>query len=282
MSAAETIYTAESRIRHPLRVVLETARGIVAARELAWRLMLRDLNAQYRQSLLGYVWAFVPSVVMAAGFTLARESNVIAVGETDLPYPAYVMLGTVLWQTFTEALLGPIQALVGARAIMAKVQLRHEALVLGKIGETVLNLGPKLVLVAAVFVWFQVPVTWTVIFAPVALLQIVILGAFFGVLVAPFGALYGDVPRALPILAGFWLFLTPVIYPMPQAGAFAALVALNPVTPLLLTARELATTGQVSHPVEFVVVSAVGSLGLFAAMLGYRLAMPFVVERMSA
>jgi lipopolysaccharide transport system permease protein len=279
---AETVYTAESTVRRPFRLIGEAARDVWGARELAWRLMLRDVSVRYRQSLLGYLWAFVPPLVMAVGFTLARQSGVITIGQTDLPYPAYVILGTLLWQTFTEALIGPVQALAASRQLMARIQLRHEALIMATAGETLLNVGIKLILVTAVFLWYGIGVTWTVALVPAALMQLVLLGTFFGVVLAPFGALYGDVPRALPILAGFWLFLTPVVYPVPPAGAFGTLVRLNPVTPVLVTTRELATTGQVSDPVAFLVVSGLSILGLALALLGYRLAMPFVVERMSA
>jgi lipopolysaccharide transport system permease protein len=282
LDLAETLYSPESRLRHPLRLVNEMLRGVWAARELGWRLMVRDFSGQYRQSLLGYLWAFVPPVVMAAGFTLARESGVIAVGQTDLPYPAYVMLSTTLWQTFTEALLGPVHGLVAARAMMAKLQFRHEGIILAKVGETLLNIGIKAVLVVILFAYYQIPVTWKVALVPLALFQLVLLGTCFGVAMAPLGALYGDVPRALPLIAGFWLFFTPVVYPVPTAGVFATLVHLNPVTPVLVTVRELATTGHVSNPVEFVVVSALSAVGLFLGLLGYRLALPFVVERMSA
>ncbi|HXH22450.1 MAG TPA: ABC transporter permease [Dehalococcoidia bacterium] len=244
--------------------------------------MLRDLSGQYRQSLLGYAWAFTPPLAMAVGFTLARESGVLSIGPTDLPYPAYVLFGTVLWQIFTEALLGPVQALIAARSIMAKLQLRHEAIILAKVGETLLNAGIKLLLVAAVLLYYQVPIAWTAALVPGAVVLLVLLGSFFGITLAPLGALYGDVPRALPLLAGFWLFFTPVVYPLPTEGAFAVLVHLNPVTPLLVSVRELATGGLVSDIRAFAIVSSGSVAGLFVSLLGYRLAMPFVVERMSA
>ena len=34
-------------------------------------LMVRDINARYRQSLLGFGWALLPPIVLAFGFTLA-------------------------------------------------------------------------------------------------------------------------------------------------------------------------------------------------------------------
>ncbi|MEJ7708827.1 MAG: hypothetical protein WKF84_02985 [Pyrinomonadaceae bacterium] len=42
----------------------------------------------------------MPSIVLAAGFTLAGNAKIINIAATNLPYPAYVMFSMTLWQTF--------------------------------------------------------------------------------------------------------------------------------------------------------------------------------------
>jgi lipopolysaccharide transport system permease protein len=121
-----------------------------------------------------------------------------------------------------------------------------------------------------------------VILTPVPLIHLVLLGTFIGILLAPLGILYQDVSKALTFITGFWLFLTPVIYPVPRTGIFGWLVNFNPVTPLLVTIRELATTGIVSNPQGFWLVSIITLIALFLTWVAFRLAMPFVVERVSS
>ena len=278
-SAEEVVYNAESRVRRPRELLAVLCRDLVASRELAWRFMVRDLRAQYRQAALGVVWAFVPPLLLAVGATLASRAQVINVGATDLPYPAYVMFSTALWQTFVEALHGPSQAVASAKAMLARIAFPREAIVLAKVGEVLVNFGAKLLLIAALFLWFGIPVSWTALLAPVAVLELVLLGTWLGVLVAPFAVLYQDVSRALMLATGFWLFLTPVVYPMPGAGAFGTVVRLNPVTPVLVTARELATTGAVSDPWGFTAVCVATLVGLLVTWVVFRLAMPFAIER---
>lgn len=278
----EVVYTPESLLRHPKRLFQQMWRDLLAARELTWRLMVRDISAQYRQSFLGVAWAFLPPIVMATGFTLAKDANVISVGATDLPYPAYVMFSTALWQTFVEALNGPVQAVTAAKPMLARVNFPREALILAKLGEVFFNFAIKLILIVALFIWFSVSVSWTAILAIVALIHLVLLGTFIGVLLAPLGVLYQDISKGLTMITGFWLFVTPVVYPVPSSGTFGFLVKLNPVTPLLVTARELATTGVVSDPYRFWVVSVITLFGLVFTWIGFRLAMPFVVERVSS
>jgi lipopolysaccharide transport system permease protein len=257
-------------------------RDLLISRELAWRLMVRDISAQYRQSFLGIFWAFVPPIVAAAGLTLASQAKVLNLGETDLPYPAYVMFSMALWQTFVESLNGPVQAVITAKPMLAKINFPREALILSQLGQVFFNFGIKLILIIGLFLWFRIPVTWAVILAPVALIHLVALGAAIGLFLAPIGALYEDVSRGLTLAVGAWLFFTPVVYPPPQTGLFAALVRLNPVTPLLVTTRELATTGVISDPQRFWLASLLAIGGLLVSWLVYRIAMPFVIERISA
>lgn len=278
----KVVYTPESTLRHPLTLFRQMWRDLLASRELAWRLMVRDISAQYRQSFLGIAWAFLPPIVMAVGFTLASNANVISIGATDLPYPAYVMFSTALWQTFVEALNGPVQAVTVAKPMLARVNFPREALILAKIGEVFFNFAIKLILIVALFIWFRIPVGWTVLLTPIPLIHLVLLGTFIGILLAPLGILYQDVSKGLTLITGFWLFLTPVVYPVPKAGTFGLLVQFNPVTPLLVTARDLATTGIISEPVGFWLVSMITLIGLLLTWITFRLAMPFVVERVSS
>jgi lipopolysaccharide transport system permease protein len=279
---AERIYTSESELRHKMRLLRAMWRDLRAARGLAWRLMVRDINARYRQSFLGFAWAFLPPIVMAIGFTLAGNARVITVARTDLPYPVYVLFSVTLWQTFVEALHGPVVAVANAKQMIARVNFPREAIVLATLGDVSFNFGIKLLLIVAAFVWYQVPITWMALLAPLALLSLILLGTFFGLLLAALGVLYQDVPQGLIVFTGLWLFLTPVVYPMPQKGVFAAIVKLNPVTSLLVTTRELATTGIVTDPYRFLIVSAVTLSGLFIAWVVFRLAMPFAIERVTS
>ncbi|AHJ28664.1 ABC transporter permease [Nodularia spumigena CS-584] len=276
------VYTSESRIRHPLQLFKEMGRDLLASRELAWRLLVRDISAQYRQSLFGVLWAFLPPIITAAGLLVARNAGAVNIGDTEIPYPAYVMFSMALWQTFVESLSGPIAAVNTAKPMLAKINFPKEAIILAKLGEVFFNFGIKLILILGLFIWFQIPVNWSILLAPVALIHLVILGTGIGLLLAPVGALYGDIAKAIPLIVSPWLLLTPVIYPTPKEGLFATIVNLNPVTPLLVTTRDLATSGLVTNPAGFWVVSGLAFGVLLIAWVWYRLAIPFVVERMSS
>lgn len=276
------VYTPESRLRHPIQLFREMGQDLLASRELAWRLLVRDISAQYRQSLFGVAWAFVPPIVTAIGLVVAKNVGAVNIAQTDIPYAAYVMFSMTLWQTFTESFNGPITALSSAKPMLAKINFPKEAIILSQLGQVFFNFGIKLFLIVGLFIWFHVPVGWTVFLAPVALIHLIIFGTFIGLFLSPISVLYGDIGRALPLILTPWLLITPVIFPVPTSGMFATIVNLNPVTPLLVTIRELAIGLPLSNSTGFWIASAIGWGGLILAWIFYRLTIPFVVERISS
>ena len=54
-----TIYTPDSLLTNPFKMVREMLRDLADSQELAWRLTVRDLSAQYRQAFLGFLWALI-------------------------------------------------------------------------------------------------------------------------------------------------------------------------------------------------------------------------------
>jgi lipopolysaccharide transport system permease protein len=277
----EVLYTPKSKIHNPARLFEEMYWDLLASRELAWRLLFRNLKAQYHQSFLGIAWALIPPALTAGGFAFANDTGLLNVGQTDIPYPAYVMLGTTLWQTFLEAFNGPQLAINASRTLLAQVKFPHESIILSQLGQILFNLIVKLIFVVVLFLMFQVPVSWTVIFAPITFISLIVLGTALGLLLVPVTNLIQDISRSLEMIMLGWFFLTPVAYPIPNKGILSIIVHLNPVTPLLVTAREVVTTGELSSFFAFAMTSLISLIGLVIGWIVFRLSVPFLVERIS-
>jgi lipopolysaccharide transport system permease protein len=274
------IYTPESALRHPGRLFGEMFRDLWASRELAWRLFVRDTSARYRQSMLGYVWAFLPPIASTVTFVLLNRSGVFSAGDPRLPYPLFVMIGMLLWQVFADAIVSPNKAVVGARAMLGKINFPREAILLAGVLEVLFNFAIRLLLLVPVYTYYRIPLPVT---APLALLGVVAilsLGFMLGVLLTPVGILYTDVGQALTIGLTFWMLFTPVVYSPPTKGVLAAISRLNPVSPLVVAARDWMAIGATAHYGPVVYIFAVTVLLLLIGWVLYRLAMPILVERM--
>ncbi len=275
-----TVYTPESALANPSQLLREMLRDLIASRELAWRLMVRDLSAQYRQTYLGFLWAIILPLANALVWIFLNRSGVLKMQDTGLPYPVYVFTGTMLWAILMDALNAPLQVVTASKSMLAKIKFPREALVLAGVYETLANALIKVILLFGVLVWMGVTSQLSWLLVPLGILSLTLAGTVIGLILTPFGLLYNDVSKAIPLLMQFAMYLTPVVFAMPKDGPSATVFQLNPLTPLILTVRDWLTGLSPEHVVYFAVVNAV-SIGLLFIFWGvFRLAMPILIERM--
>lgn len=278
----ETVYSPDSELLNLGKLLRGMGTDLLASRELAWRLLVRNISAQYRQSLLGYAWAFIPPLFTSLIWIFLSSQRILGIGETGMPYPVFVIIGTVLWQTFTEALNSPMQMVNDSRSMLTKINFPREALILTGLGQVLFNFAIRALLLVAVLLWYQIPPHSSLLLAPLGVLALIGMGTAIGLLLTPLGMLYQDVGRAVGFGTQALFFLTPIIYPVPSATWAATLIKLNPVTPLLQTTRDWLVTGHATHLYPFLWVSVISALLLVTGWLMFRIAMPHLISRMSA
>ncbi|THD77692.1 MAG: ABC transporter permease [Phenylobacterium sp.] len=274
------VYTPEPPMGRLGQFMIDMWADLLASRELAWRLTVRDFSAMYRQSYAGYVWAFLPPLFASATFLLLRSGGVISVGDTGIPYPAFIFIGTLLWQVFVDALNNPARAMQTSMDMLVKVNFPREALVLSAVEMSLIGLAMRLVILVPVLAWYRFPLNASMALFPVGALGLVLLGTVMGLFLGTIGMLYQDVQRAIGIITTFWMFLTPVIAPGVRHGAIGVIMRLNPVTPILATTRDWLTGQPPEFLGGFFIVMGLTVVGLVAALMMYRLFLPRIVERL--
>jgi homopolymeric O-antigen transport system permease protein len=275
-----TVYTPESPLRKPAKLFRDMWRDLLNARELAWRLFVRDVRAQYRQSALGYVWVFIPPLVASLPFVFLNEQGVVKIADTPIPYAAYAIIGTTIWQVFADALNAPLRSVILSRSMLARINMPREAILMSALAQIGLSFLVRLALLIGVFAWFRLIPPPSAVLFPLGILSLIMIGSFLGLLVTPIGLLYGDVQQALPIFATFLMLLTPVIYPVPETGLAATIAQYNPLTPLVVTTRDWLTTGTTTHALAFIIVFASATVLLFVVWVIFRVATPHLVARL--
>jgi len=271
---AETVFSARSELAAPAGFLARAGRDLRRSLPVGWRLFRANLRSRHRRSALGYLWLLLPAAAATLICVYLQSRRIFTVGATDLPYAVHVLSGLLLWQVFVDALNAPLQQLWAGRTMITRSRVPHEAVLLGGLFEVALNALVRLAVLAAALAAFRIAPAPSVLLLPLGMLALALLGFTLGLLAAPLGLLYDDVRHGLALLAGFWFFLTPVLYPAPAAGP----LRLNPVTPLLDTSRSWILSGETGA--AFFLVTAAAAILLVAAWLFYRLARPHLVARL--
>jgi lipopolysaccharide transport system permease protein len=260
----------------------QMVRDLVNSRELAWRLFVRDVSARYRQSILGYFWVFIPPLVASLPFIYLNAQGIVRIGDTPIPYAAYAIIGTTIWQVFADALNSPLRAITAGRPMLARINLPREAILLSALAEVLLGFLVRLLLLIGVLTWFRIVPPVTALLFPVGIFSLMLTGFVIGLLLMPLGVLYGDVQQAIPIATTFLLLLTPVLYPAPRAGLGAWIASLNPLTPLVGATRDWLTIGATQHLAAFIVITSITLICLLLGWVAMRVAMPHLLARIGS
>lgn len=272
-------YSSDSVWRSPSAFLGGFRRDLVSSRELAWQLFLRNLKSRYRQSLTGYVWAFVPPLAWAALFVILRSRSTDG---SPAGYVPHVLVGLVFWQLFIESAQTPMRSFSEARSMLAKIKFPREALVLSGLLDVLFQLLIRLPMLIAGWMLFPGATMHTWWALPGLLAGLLAAGTCVGILLLPLSMLYQDVAPAVALASGFVLMVTPIGYAPPQGGIAAILDAWNPVSVLVCTAR----SGWLGEPTTqwpaFAGLSICGlALGLIA-WLAARVAFPHLIARLGS
>ncbi len=236
---------------------------------LIWRLVVRDLSARYKQSVLGIFWAFLAPLIMMLLFVWIKGKNILPIGDTAMPYAAFVFLGQMVWLIFAGGVTASASSMVAAGALLTKINFPREVLVLSAVGQTIFEFLIRIPLLVIIFVFVGFIPKLTILLVPFVLLPLLLLVIGLGFFVSLLNAMIRDVSSILGIVMNLGMFVTPVIYPPPTSWPMSFLInTVNPVSGFVTAARDLTTVGSMTDPVIY--ISSV-IISIFIFFIGWRL-----------
>ncbi len=278
-----TVYSAEASNRSVIGHLSDILHDLPQAHQLGFRLFKRNLKALYRQSLLGFGWALLPPLVTSALWIFLRSNGVMSMGDTGISYPVFVLSGTILWQIFSEALQAPLKQVTANKAMLSKINIPREGLLLSGIYELVFNIVIKLLLLATMFLYFKQSVNIEgLMWLPVGIFSICIAGFSIGLALTPIGMLYQDINKGIAVILPFLMYLTPIVYPTPKSGAIGLVMKFNPLATLIPQTRNWLTNQPVIDMQLFWILTLSFTLLFIISLIVYRLAMPMIIERIGS
>lgn len=280
MELETKIYQKESNAKIG-KLLRESLGDIYRSRFLARQLAERDIKAQYRQSYLGIIWAFFTPLATASVWIFLNMSGTIRVTDTGVPYPVYAFSGTLLWSIMTEAINLPTQSTNSARGLLSKINFPKEALIISGIYKLLFNSSIKILLLLVFVFLFGLGFHWSLFLLPLVIFGALLFSITLGLFLTPIGMLYKDVGKFTTMGFSFLMYITPVVYDIPEKGIMKTIMEINPFTPIILTSRDLITGANPEYLTYYLIVLSVSVPLFLLALLFYRISIPIIVERTS-
>ncbi len=238
-------------------------------REVLYFMLLRNLKARYRQTVLGAAWAVVQPLALVGVLVVVAE-RLIDMPSDGVPYPLFALAALVPWTLFSQSLTIATESVVRDLNLVSKVFVPRLILPLAAVGALLLDF---LIALAILFVTMAIYSTSP---GPDALLWVPLLSALavaFSVAVAVWLSammvLYRDVRAMIPVLVQIWLLATPLAYPASLLSEpWRTLFGVNPMSGIVEGFRAtLLGTGPVAT--GMLGISALVTLILLAGAVVY-------------
>ncbi|QOG03798.1 ABC transporter permease [Flavobacterium sp. MDT1-60] len=280
MNLEKHIYTSSNSYSF-LEVIKASLKGYQSSFYLANQLAKRDIKAQYRQSFLGVFWAIFPVLINSLVWIFLQSSGTIQTTATNVPYPAFVLIGTTLWGIIGECINLTTQSVNANKSIITKINFDKEALITLGLIKFFFNFLIKIGLIILFLIFFKItPSIEILFFIPLLFLSIVFFVAI-GTLLMPISLLYSDINRLIPIGLQFLMYATPVVYAMPPEGIMRKIMQLNPLSYIITDLRNVLTGYSIENPVFWCLSILVTGILSIVALVVYRVSIPILTERMS-
>jgi lipopolysaccharide transport system permease protein len=202
-------------------------------RELFYFLTWRDVKVRYKQTALGAAWAILQPVFNMIIFSLIF-GRVAKLPSDEIPYPLFAFAGLLPWTFFSNAIGSAGNSLVGNSHLITKVYFPRLIIPAAAVLAGLVDFAFAFVVMGVLLVWYQVPLSLNVILLPVLVILLSGLAFATGTLLSSLNVKYRDIRYVIPFLIQFWMFATPIIYPvsmMPQK--FRWIFKLNPLTGII-------------------------------------------------
>ncbi len=175
----------------------------------------REIRNRLINSSSGWLWLIVTPLMLLAvyGFVFGVIFRARVPEGLEVPFVAWLAVALWPWLAFSESLLKGSQSILQHSALISKVAMPRELLVLSSQSAVfVLHLiGYAVVLVAIQLLggdltWYGLPYVLLVM----ATLYIFALG--LGLMLSALQVFVRDLEQILPTLIMFWFFMTPILY----------------------------------------------------------------------
>ena len=250
--------------------------NLLKYRGLIQSLVVRDLKARYRGSVLGFFWSFVNPLLLLLIYSFVFTVVLPGAHPKELePYALFMFCGILPWTWFSSSLLEASNVLISGGNLIKKVLFPAEVLPIVTVLANMVHFLFGLPILAGFLVYYRHSLNgFDLLWFPLVVLTQLLLTIGLALVVSALTVHFRDLKDLLANLITLWFFATPIIYPMALAtktggGLSKSVLDLNPFTHLAISYQEiLFYDGPFGHW-KWLLALLAGSLVLF--LLGYLL-----------
>lgn len=212
----------------------------------------RNFQVRYKQTVLGPAWLFINPVISSLIYCFIF-GGIAKIGTDEVPQILFYMAGNAIWLYFSNTVTKNASTFTANANIFGKVYFPRLTTPLANVLTAILEFAIQMILVLIMIAFYtlsgKVHPNWLMwLLIPVILLHLGMMGMGVGIVISSLTTKYRDLFILVTFAVQLWMYITPVVYPISQAGQgwIRTILYINPVTaPVELFRYALLGKGQV-------------------------------------
>jgi len=197
--------------------------------DLFYFLVWRDIKVLYAQTILGFSWAILNPLVQIVIFAIIF-GKVAKIDTDGIPYILFSTVAIIPWTYMSESMATSSQSLVDGQSMLGKIYFPRVIYPITPIIAKLVDFLISLLLLAGVLIYYEVTLTWNILYLPLFLAMMMAIPAGIGMWLSALAIRYRDVKFAMPFVIRMLIYTGPILYTassIPEVYRFV--YSLNPI-----------------------------------------------------
>ncbi len=229
--------------------IVHLVKGMWKSRNLIAQMTKREVIGRYRGSVLGLLWSFFNPILMLTIYTfvfsVVFKARWGTGGESLFEFALILFAGLIVFNIFSECVNRAPSLIISNINYVKKVIFPLEILPLVNMGAALFHGTVSLVVLIIFYVLVSSSLHWTVIFAPLTILPLLLMTLGISWFLASLGVFVRDVAQVISMLTTVLMFTSPIFFPvsiLPEK--YRIFMYLNPLTFIIEQMRDVVLWGR--------------------------------------
>ena len=182
-------------------------------KDLFYFLVLRDIKALYKQTVLGFAWAIIRPVFSMIVFSVVF-GGLAKVPSDGIPYPIFSYVALIPWTYFSTAVTFSTQSLITGKEIFTKVYFPRLIIPLTPVLSKLVDFFIAFVILFGLMAWYKIVPTINILWIPLLIILMMLTASGIGMWLSALAIQYRDIPHGIQFLSQLLMYAAPVVWPV--------------------------------------------------------------------
>lgn len=196
----------------------------------------RSFTVTYKQTILGPAWIFINPFLTSIIYTFIF-GGIAGISTDGVPKILFYLSSNAIWGFFSSCVTKNANTFTANANVFGKVYFPRLTIPLSNVLASVIQFAVQMILVLIFLTYYilkgVVNPNWSaMLFIPLILLHLGIMGLGAGIIISSLTTKYRDLAVLVTFGVQLWNYATPIIYPLSEIepGLLKTLIMINPVT----------------------------------------------------